>query len=400
MPSETIKLSGHLIDAGLLTKLLDVIDINGGEFSMQSVQIGKKKEDTSEVLLAVSAGSEPLARIISAARQMGATFPSSSPAYLAPSEKDRVVPDDFYSTTNLSTWVNIEGEWVPAKNQRMDKVIVIKGHDAYCTKQNEVKKGDMVVVGSQGVRTEEPNKVHGNGNSFSFMSHEISSERDTELQIMQVAGLMKEIKKRKGKIAFVIGPVIVHTGGGKYIESIIRKGYVDLVLSGNAAAVHDIELAIMGTTLGMSHASGNFTAGGNRNHISTINRINKADGIKKAVESGLVSSGVFFECEKKKVPYVLAGSLRDDGPIPEVITDMNEAQKKYYEALRGTDLVIMLASTLHSIGVGNMIPASTITVCVDINPATVVKLNDRGSGQAVGIVTDVSLFAKVLDENL
>ncbi|PIN84160.1 TIGR00300 family protein, partial [Candidatus Micrarchaeota archaeon CG11_big_fil_rev_8_21_14_0_20_47_5] len=336
------------------------------------VQIGKKKEDYSDVFLSISADGENLAKITKAARALGATFPLSSPAHLSPATADKVAPDDFYSTTNLKTFLNIEGEWVAVQDLCMDKLIVVRGREAFCKKQNEVKKGEMVVVGTQGIRAESQTSSVSQKSDFSFMESDVSSEKDTELEIKKVASLLKEMKNKKEKTAFIIGPVAVHTGGVRHLSSIIRKGYCDLILAGNAAAVHDIELALFGTTLGMCHKSGQFLQQGNSNHLRAINAINRAGSIKKAYESGVLKSGIFYECEKKGVPYVLAGSLRDDGPLPEVISDMRAAQKKYFEAVRSKKLVLMLASTLHSIGVGNMLTDSTITVCVDINPAAVV----------------------------
>jgi lysine-ketoglutarate reductase/saccharopine dehydrogenase-like protein (TIGR00300 family) len=232
------------------------------------------------------------------------------------------------------------------------------------------------------------------------MSAEISSERKVELAVRDLAKMMRGIVERKGKIAVVAGPVVVHTGGSDDLAALIRSGYVDVLLGGNAVAVHDIEHALYRTSLGVDLTTGRPVDAGHRNHMAAINAIRTAGGISNAVHSGLLKSGVMYECAVNDVPFVLAGSLRDDGPLPETIMDLYEAQAAYTDALRDTDLVLMLASMLHSIAVGNMLPSRVVTVCVDINPAVVTKLNDRGSGQALGIVTDVGLFLNLLAQEV
>ena len=228
------------------------------------------------------------------------------------------------------------------------------------------------------------------------MSNEISSERKVEIAARELAKMIKRIKSRGGKIVIVGGPVVVHTGGVESLSLLIRKGYVDVLLGGNAIAVHDLENALFGTSLGVNLATGKPVDAGHRNHMAAINAVNSAGGIKRAVETGMIKSGIMYECVMNNVPFVLAGSLRDDGPLSETIMDLVDAQKAYAEQLKGADLVLMLATMLHSIAAGNMLPASVKTVCVDINPAVVTKLSDRGSNQARGIVTDVGLFLHIL----
>jgi lysine-ketoglutarate reductase/saccharopine dehydrogenase-like protein (TIGR00300 family) len=236
--------------------------------------------------------------------------------------------------------------------------------------------------------------------TFGFMSNEVSSERRVETAVARVAQQMRDTRNKGGRIAFVAGPVIIHTGGTDYFCELIRLGYVDLLLSGNALAVHDIEYALSGTSLGIDLNSGHPVEHGHRNHMRAINAIRRAGGIANAVASGVLQSGVMHACHVHNVQYLLAGSIRDDGPLPETIMDLVDAQDRYSDSLAGVDMVIMLSSMLHSIGVGNMLPSWVRVVCVDINPAVVTKLSDRGSTQTIGIVTDVGLFLHQLAESL
>jgi lysine-ketoglutarate reductase/saccharopine dehydrogenase-like protein (TIGR00300 family) len=203
---------------------------------------------------------------------------------------------------------------------------------------------------------------------------------------------MRDTKAAGRRIAFVAGPVVVHTGGAFYFSRLIRAGYVDVLLAGNALAVHDAELALFGTSLGVDLEAGAAVSGGHRHHMRAINIINRAGGIGPAVAAGILPSGVMVECVRAGVDYVLAGSVRDDGPIVDTVTDIVEAQDRYTAALDGVGMAIVLSTMLHGIGVGNMLPAWVPVVCVDINPAVVTKLADRGSSQTIGVVTDVGLF--------
>jgi lysine-ketoglutarate reductase/saccharopine dehydrogenase-like protein (TIGR00300 family) len=281
----------------------------------------------------------------------------------------------------------------------MDAAIVVHDGAPQCRKLRDIRRGDLVVCGMSGVRVL-PDIQSRDRPTFGFMSNEVSSERRVETAVARVAAQMREIKARQGRIAFVAGPVIVHTGGTAYFCELIRLGYVDLLLSGNALAVHDIEFALSGTSLGIDLTSGHPVEHGHRNHMRAINAIRRAGGIGRAVEAGLLTSGVMHACHAHGVQYLLAGSIRDDGPLPETIMDLAEAQDRYSAALAGVDMVIMLSSMLHSIGVGNMLPSWVRVVCVDINPAVVTKLADRGSTQTIGIVTDVGLFLHYLAEAL
>jgi lysine-ketoglutarate reductase/saccharopine dehydrogenase-like protein (TIGR00300 family) len=295
--------------------------------------------------------------------------------------------------------VFLRGEWVAAADQRMDAALVVESGTVSCRKLRDLRKGDLVVCGMQGVRVS-PEVQSRDKPTFGFMSNEVSSERRVETAVARVADLMRRVKAAGGRIAFVAGPVVVHTGGAEYFCDLIRLGYVDVLLSGNALAVHDIEVALSGTSLGIDLSSGHPVEHGHRNHMRAINAICRAGGIAKAVGTGVLTSGIMHACHSHGVTYILAGSIRDDGPLPETIMDLVAAQDAYTKALAGVEVVVMLSSMLHSIGVGNMLPSWVKVICVDINPAVVTKLSDRGSTQTIGIVTDVGLFLHQLAERL
>ena len=309
------------------------------------------------------------------------------------------MPDDFYSTTNLKTHVRHGGRWLEVERQRMDSVIVIENGRALCRKLRDVRTGDRVVCGVEGVRAV-PEFQERDRLGFAFMTNEISSERRVEVGVTRIAAMMADVKRSGGKIAFVAGPVLVHTGGASHFCDLIRAGYVDVLLAGNALAVHDVEHALFGTSLGVDLETGKAIHGGHRHHMRAINTICRAGGLAQAVTQGVLTSGIMYECIRHDVKYVLAGSVRDDGPIPDTIMDLREAQDQYAAALGDVKLVIVLSTMLHGIGVGNMLPAWVRMVCVDINPAVVTKLADRGSSQTIGLVTDVGLFLHRLVQNL
>jgi lysine-ketoglutarate reductase/saccharopine dehydrogenase-like protein (TIGR00300 family) len=314
-------------------------------------------------------------------------------------ERDRCAPEDFYSTTNHRTLIRVGGQWIEAENQRMDAIVVVKDGRAICRRLRDLKAGDRVVVGMRGIRVV-PESKERDRLAFAFMSNGISSERQVETAVRQTAALMRQARQEDKRIVVVAGPVVVHTGGAAALSRLIRSGYVSALLAGNALGVHDIEAALLGTSLGVRQSDGRQEEHGHRNHMRAINAIYHAGGIRRAVESGKLTSGIMYEAVKAGVPYVLAGSLRDDGPLPDTITDMNEAQDAYAEQLRGAGLVLCLGSMLHSIATGNMLPSWVKIVCVDINPAVATKVSDRGTGQAVGVVTDVGLFLDLLAKAL
>lgn len=307
-------------------------------------------------------------------------------------KKDRHVPDDFYSTTNQQTFILLNNKWVEVKQQRMDALIVITEFGPFCKKLRDIRKGDKVVCGSTGIKlVSQDDKSSDKG--FSFMDNQVSSERRNDMLIQNLASQLVNENK---KLTIVAGPVIVHTGGDYYLSELIRGNYISSILTGNALAVHDIEKNLFGTSLGVCSKTGNLSEYGYRNHMRAINQVNGYGSIKDIVEAGKLGSGIMYECVKNNVPYVLAGSLRDDGPLPDTITDMNEAQEEYAKLLSHADIVLVMGSMLHGIATGNMLPEKVQMICVDINSAVVTKLSDRGSSQANGIVTDVGLFLNLL----
>jgi lysine-ketoglutarate reductase/saccharopine dehydrogenase-like protein (TIGR00300 family) len=330
---------------------------------------------------------------------LGCALAESGEVELKEAERDSCAPEDFYSTTNQRTLVRHQGQWLEVRSQRMDAMIVVHDGAASCRRLRDLKAGDMVVSGMKGIRVI-PEAKERDRQSFAFMSNDISSERQVETAVGQTAAMIRQAKKEGKKIVAVAGPVVVHTGGDAPFSRLIRNCWIDAVLAGNALAVHDIEAALFGTSLGVRTSDGRQEEHGHRNHMRAINAINRAGGIKAAVESGRLTCGVMYECVKANVPFVLAGSLRDDGPLPEVLTDMNLAQDAYAEHLSGAGVVLCLSSMLHSIAAGNMLPAWVKVVCVDINPAVPTKVADRGTGHALGVVTDVGLFLDLLATRL
>ena len=391
---------GHLIDSNILNGIFDKVIERGGAFEVLSFAIGRTNDEFSRISLKVAAPTAAgLQRLVEDLMQLGCNPVQEKDALVRAADRDGCVPDDFYSTTNMRTHVRVNGAWVEVERQRMDAVIVVDGQRAMCRKLREISAGDRVICGLEGIRVTPEFRERDRGD-FAFMSNEISSERRVEASVGRIATLMREARAAGRRIVFVAGPVVVHTGGATYFTELIRRGWVDVVLAGNALAVHDAELALFGTSLGVDLEAGTPVPGGHRHHMRAINAINRAGGIRNAVASGVLTSGVMVECVQANVDIVLAGSIRDDGPIVDTITDMIEAQNRYADALASAGLVIVLSTMLHGIGVGNMLPAWTPVVCVDINPAVVTKLADRGSSQTIGLVTDVGLFLHQLAKRL
>jgi len=400
MIEREIELKGHLIDSQILSRVWNRIVELGGQYNNIEFSLGKTHEDESYAKIIVKATSEEqLKEILEEISDLGVLMPQSE-AVLRKSEKDNTLPSDFYSTTNHPTEVFVDGTWIKVKNQRMDAVVWVSKDrkSAECRRFNKIKKGDLIVCGTDGIRVSPPEKPR-DLTAFEFMSNVVSSERDTNTRIKQIAAELKNTKERGGKIAVVAGPAVVHTGADEALANLIKGGWVDYLLTGNALAVHDIEKSLFGTSLGVALELKGFSQEEHKNHMRAINEVWKAGSIKKAVEGGVVTSGVMYECVKKGVPFVLAGSIRDD-LLPDTITDVVRSQDEYFRYIKDCDVVIMLASMLHSIAVGNMISSSTKTIVVDINPAVVTKLVDRGTSQAIGIVTDVGLFLEILERRL
>jgi lysine-ketoglutarate reductase/saccharopine dehydrogenase-like protein (TIGR00300 family) len=407
--SETVEAEGHLIDSGNFQSILTTIVEHGSEYEILRFTIGRKNEESSHLTLQLkSATDERLQDLLSKLSVFGCYVKGTPNAILRAADMDGAAPEDFYSTTNHRTSVFLNGEWVTAQHQRMDAALVVQDPgsksdgtrpNVFCRKLRDIKKGDLIVCGMQGVRVA-PDVQSRDKPTFGFMSNEVSSERRVETAVGRVADLMKRVKAGGGRIAFVAGPVVVHTGGSQYFCDLIRLGYVDVLLSGNALAVHDIEVALSGTSLGIDLSSGHPVEHGHRNHMRAINAIRRCGGIGRAVDAGVLTTGVMHHCHLHSVNYILAGSIRDDGPLPETLMDLVAAQDAYATALADVEVVVMLSSMLHSIGVGNMLPSWVKVICVDINPAVVTKLSDRGSTQTIGIVTDVGLFLHQLAERL
>ena len=396
--SEVLEAEGHLVDSQILNRIFDKVIEHGGSFDVQRFEIGRTNEDFSHLTIKVTArGEAQLQALVEDLIPLGCHPARVQNAVLRPAPKDRCAPPEFYSTTNYRTHVRVpQGEggkprWIEVEHQRMDAVIVIEGKRAVCRKLRGVRAGDLIVCGFDGIKVS-PEFRERDRFGFAFMSSDNSSERHVEASVTKIAAMMRDVKRTGGRIAFVVGPVVVHTGGVPHLSEIIRRGYMDVMLAGNAVAVHDAELALFGTSLGIDLEAGVPVHHGHQHHMRAINAINTAGSLAAAVQQGVLTSGLMYECVKNSVPFVLAGSIRDDGPLPDTEMNLVEAQDRYAAALAGVQLVMVLSSMLHGIGVGNMIPAWVRMVCVDINPAVVTKLADRGSSQTVGLVTDVGMF--------
>ena len=399
--TDTIAAEGHLIDSGLLSAIFDKIIEFKGSYEILNFDIGRTNDDPSRIEMRIMVPeAAALDDLLQQLTGFGCHPVGERDALVKPAEKDRCVPDDFYSTTNHRTHVRIGGRWIEVEHQRMDAVIVVSGKRAACRKLRDVRAGEPVVCGHEGIRVT-PEFKERDRLGFAFMSNDVSSERRVAGSVARIAAMMREVKKAGGRIAVVAGPVVVHTGGVEHFSELIRNGFVDVVLAGNALAVHDVEFALSGTSLGIDLQAGAPVEQGHRNHMAAINTVNRAGSLRAAVEQDVLKSGVMYECIRHGVDFVLAGSIRDDGPLPDTEMDLVAAQEKYAAALaENVHLVLMLSSMLHSIGVGNMLPSWVRVVCVDINPAVVTKLSDRGSQQTVGVVTDVGLFLHRLAEAL
>lgn len=403
MYKREIKLSGHIIDSLTLPKTMDIIMDKGGDFDILEFDIGKRKSDISKARIMVSADSPSLLnRILDELSVIGVSIADIEEVNLVPSPKDKVAPEGFYSTSHHITNIYYAGEWIPVNQIEMDCLIVVNKEEkkAFCKPIADLKKGEFVVVGREGVKITPPQRSRGKQGVFEFMNSEVSSEKPMMSIVNDVASEIKEIKSKGGKIALVGGPAIVHTGSAGIIAQMIKDGIIDVVFAGNALATHDIECDQFGTSLGVCVETGEVVSHGHTHHMRAINRINKSGSIKGAVEDGTLKSGIMYECVKNDVPFILAGSIRDDGPLPDVITDTVESQKLMRKYAQEVDMVIMISTMLHSIATGNLLPSKVKSICVDINPSTVTKLADRGSAQVMGIVTDVGAFLPVLYDAL
>ncbi|MBL8229121.1 MAG: TIGR00300 family protein [Bryobacterales bacterium] len=397
---EIVEAEGHLIDSHIMERIFDAVVEYEGRFEVQHFHIGRTNSDPSRLRLRVEAPTVGhMDRMMAQLLGLGCSPVEGGDAEFKVVENDCCAPEDFYSTTNHRTMVRMQAQWIEVGNQRMDAMVVLEDTRAYCRRLRDLRKGDRVVVGMHGIRVI-PESKERDRMQFAFMSNGISSERQVETAVRQTAALVEQVRAAGQKVVVVAGPVVVHTGGAPHLAKLIRGGYVQALLAGNALGVHDIEASLLGTSLGVRMADGRQEEHGHRNHMRAINAIYHAGGIANAVKSGKLKTGIMCECVKSGVPFVLAGSLRDDGPLPDTITDMNAAQDAYAEQIRGAGVVLCLGSMLHSIAVGNMSPSWVKIVCVDINPAVATKVSDRGTGQAIGVVTDVGLFLELLARTL
>lgn len=403
MLSETVHLDGHIIDSGTLSKVLDLILLHGADYEIATFQIGTTREAASHAEIVVRAGSaDVLHQVLQEIGQHGAN-PVAHDAEWAAAAKDGVFPDDFYSTTNLESYVRHQGQWLPIERIEMDCGVTLvdrpDGPHAVTVPVHRIRKGDRVLVHETAVKVvvaprKDPVSV------FGFMSSEVSAERPKELSVAAVAEGMLECKREGKKILFVGGPAIIHTGAGRYLEALIAGGFIDVLFAGNALATHDIEAALLGTSLGVKLSTGVPMASGHNHHLRAINAIRAAGSIREAVAQGVLTRGVMHACVTHGVDFVLAGSIRDDGPLPDVLSDVVVAQDEMRKRVPGVGLAIMVATTLHSVATGNLLPAAVRIICVDNNTDTITKLMDRGTRQAFGLVTDCQFFLKELAARL
>ncbi|ADJ14581.1 LOR/SDH bifunctional protein [Halalkalicoccus jeotgali B3] len=408
--SRTVELEGHIIDSGVMGRCFGIVMDMGGWFDIEQFDVGTRKHEETYARMRVSAEEEDvLHEILHQLNQTGATLEDPIDAGIEPAPDDRVVPAGFYSTTNHPTEIRYEGKWIGVERIEMDCAVVIDpdggedDHDgprAYTKVLNAIEKGDLVVTGNTGIRVNPPERPRDAGGAFGFMQGGVSSERPATTQIGNVADAIAETKNRGGSVMVVAGPAVIHSGARNDLARLVREGYVDSISAGNGFAVHDLERDLYGTSLGMDVETLEHPRKGHKHHIYTISEIIRSGGIPEAVAEGKIDSGIMYECVENDIPFVLAGSIRDDGPLPDTITDSIAAQNAIREQAHDADLVLMLATLLHSVAVGNCLPSTTRVVCVDINPATVTQLQDRGSAQTVGMVTDIGTFVPLLADEL
>lgn len=402
--TETVELHGHIIDSYALPRIMDEVMDRGGEFVIEEIRVGRRKDEPSYARIQISAPDrELLDLLLDRAERIGAVREEIAEAQIAPAPADGVFPEGFYSTTNLETTVRLNQRWTRVEWPEMDCGIAVDAaaQRAWTVALSDVKHGEQIVIGHDGVRVTPLERPRAQPQVFAFMGSNVSSEKPKALLIHEIAERLREIRARNGRVILVSGPVLVHTGTRDSVATLIQQGYVNVLFAGNGLATHDIEMAMFGTSLGVSLSEGIPREGGHEHHLRAINRIRRAGSIRAAVEQGLLTNGIMHACVCAGAAYILAGSIRDDGPLPDVVTDTLEAQRRMREEVRkGADLVLVLSSMLHGIATGNLLSASVTTVCVDINPAVVTKLSDRGSFQAIGLVMDVEGFIRELCADL
>jgi lysine-ketoglutarate reductase/saccharopine dehydrogenase-like protein (TIGR00300 family) len=399
---EEIEVRGHIVDSLLLPKILDRILLMGGSFEIRECKIGVHRTDPSYARIAIEAGShEVLAAILGDLVEHGASPIHPEDATIVAADIAGAFPEAFYSTTNQATQVRVKGRWIDVADQEMDCAILVERENgqARCIPMARAEIGMPIVVGHAGVRVlpvERSREV----TPFGFMNSAVSSEKPKSISVRGVVDAIRTTRAQGKKVLLVGGPAIVHTGSALHVARLIKEGWIQVLFAGNALATHDIEQSIYGTSLGVSLTHGESIEHGHEHHLRSINTIRRLGGIARAVDQGVINSGIMYECVKAKVDFVLAGSIRDDGPLPEVITDTLVAQDRMRDAISGVGFAVLIATALHSIATGNLLPAWVKVVCVDINPATVTKLSDRGTFQTIGLVTDVEPFLRSLAAEL
>lgn len=403
MPSTEIELRGHIIDSYVLPRVWGAIEDAGARFHVLDMRIGQSESETSYARIEVIADStEQLDDLMGELQRIGATPADERDAQTERVTQAGVLPDAFYSTTNLPTQVRIGGRWLQVENIEMDVAVAVdrEAGRAYGCPMHEARVGDEVVTGYEGIRVEPLERPRQQREAFGFMQSPVSSERAKALAIREVAEAMREARARGGKVLFVLGPAVVHTAARLHVAELIRRGYIQVIFGGNAIVAHDVEAAMFGTSLGIDQKTGLPVEHGHRNHLRAINAVRATGSLEAARERGLLGDGIVAAALEHGVEMVLAGSIRDDGPMPGVITDSMVAQNAMRQAVPGVEVAVMAASMLHAIATGNMLPASVRCAVVDISPAVVTKLADRGTGQAMGLVTDVELFLRALVDEL
>ncbi len=404
--SETYELEGHIVDSLLLAKVLDEVLEAGADYLLETVDIGRTATDTSRVVIEITAEDDDhLLRLAEQLQVHGVNPTSPTDAVLEAAAANGVLPTGFHSTTNLASEVRLDGHWLPVVNPEMDCGLLVEPTPDGATPvvrtvpMHRVHAGDRIVMGGDGVRVHAPRKPKG-ASSFEFMDSDVSSEKPKGLQVDALVERLQQAKDAKEKVLVVCGPAVVHTGGAPEVARLVRAGWVDVLFAGNGFATHDIESNVLGTSLGVSVTSGAGTEGGHSNHLRVINEIRGHGSIAAAVDAGYIQGGVMYELTKRGLPFVLGGSIRDDGPLPDTMTDVVAAADRMRELVAGVGVSLMLATTLHAIATGNILPGAVDTWCIDINQAVVTKLADRGSHQARGIVTDVGPFLRQLADAL
>jgi lysine-ketoglutarate reductase/saccharopine dehydrogenase-like protein (TIGR00300 family) len=392
-----IELRGHILDSGIFNRVLGVLtDHDRAAYVIEEFDSGRTKLDPSYARLLVEADDAAyLDDLIDKLREQGAEVMEEGDAEVEPAPADGVLPDAFYATTNYATEVRVNGQWLPVENPEMDCAIVIDDGGPLTVAPYDIKAGDCVVTGHQGVKLTIPQRARRKA-VFEFMASAVSSEKPRHALLGEIARELLGVLRSGKRVLVVGGPAIIHTGAGPYLAELIRDGFVNALYAGNALAVHDIESQFFGTSLGVNLDDAFPAEEGHVHHLRAVNRVRAAGGIRQAIERGLLREGVMFEAYSKNIPVVLCGSIRDDGPLPDVITDVIESQRAMRHYVPEIGMALMICTLLHSIAVGNLLPATCKTVSVDINPSSVTKLTDRGSHQTLGIVMDASSFLREL----